>query len=143
MKLSPLICTIIMSLSTQANPAIKNQLSPCPNSPNCVSTQAQDQNHFFAPFKITGAVDQAWIELKNALLSQNRTQIVFETKTTLQAQASSLVFGFIDDIEVILDTDARLIHIRSAARSGYYDFGVNRKRVKMLHERLQQALVVV
>jgi uncharacterized protein (DUF1499 family) len=43
---------------------------------------------------------------------------------------------------VILDKDAGIIHIRSASRVGYGDFGVNRKRVEMLRAQLQQAHVI-
>jgi uncharacterized protein (DUF1499 family) len=36
----------------------------------------------------------------------------------------------VDDVELRLDADQGLIHIRSASRVGRSDFGVNRKRVK-------------
>jgi uncharacterized protein (DUF1499 family) len=80
--------------------------------------------------------------LKNALLSQSRTVITNETSNTLHAQATSLVFRFVDDIDLIWDADAKVIHIRSASRTGYGDFGVNRKRVEMLRMQLQQAHVI-
>jgi uncharacterized protein (DUF1499 family) len=135
---------IVMTLSsaTQAKPATENQLSACPNSPNCVSSQAKDADHYIAPFKIIGNVNEAWSGLKNALLSQSRTVITHNSADTLYAQATSLVFRFVDDIDVVLDADAKLIHIRSASRMGYGDFGVNRKRVEMLRLQLQQAHII-
>ena len=51
-------------------------------------------------------------------------------------------FGFVDDINVILDTDTNLIHIRSASRTGHSDFGVNRKRIEALRLQLQKAHVI-
>jgi uncharacterized protein (DUF1499 family) len=76
------------------------------------------------------------------LSKQSRTVIVDETEDTLHAEATSLVFRFVDDINVILDADAGLIHIRSASRVGYGDFGVNRKRVEVLRLQLQKAHVI-
>jgi uncharacterized protein (DUF1499 family) len=141
MKFKTIFYIIVMTLST-ATQAAEKQLSPCPSSPNCVSSQATDADHFIAPFKITGNVEAAWAALKKALLSQSRTVITNETGDTLHAQATSLVFRFVDDIDAILDANAQLIHIRSASRTGHGDFGVNRKRVEMLRLQLQQAQVI-
>ena len=40
--------------------------------------------------------------------------------------------GFVDDVEFVLATEQMVIHVRSAARLGYSDFGVNRKRIESL-----------
>lgn len=141
MTFKTILYIIVMTLST-ATQASEKQLPACPSSPNCVSSQATDADHAIAPFKIVGNVEEAWTALKKALISQSRTVITDETGDTLHAQATSLVFRFVDDIDAILDTDARLIHIRSASRTGYGDFGVNRKRVEMLRSQLQQAHVI-
>jgi uncharacterized protein (DUF1499 family) len=130
------------SATTQAQPAAEKQLPSCPNSPNCVSSQATDSGHFIAPFKVSSTADEAWAALKKALISQSRTVIVNETENSLHAQATSLVFRFVDDIDAIVDADAKLIHIRSASRTGHSDFGVNRKRIEKLRAQLQQAGVV-
>jgi uncharacterized protein (DUF1499 family) len=68
--------------------------------------------------------------------------ITHETADTLHAEATSLVFRFVDDINVILDTETNLIHIRSASRTGHSDFGVNRKRIEALRLQLQKAHVI-
>jgi uncharacterized protein (DUF1499 family) len=141
MKFKIIVYIIVMTLSI-ATQAEEKKLAPCPSSPNCISSQATDADHFIAPFKITGNVEQAWAALKNALIGQSRTVITNETSDTLHAQATSLVFRFVDDIDAILDKEARLIHIRSASRTGYGDFGVNRKRVETLRLQLQQARVI-
>ncbi len=141
MTFKTILYIIVMTLSTVTQ-ASEKQLPPCPSSPNCVSSQATDADHAIAPFKIVGNVEEAWTALKKALISQSRTVITDETGNALHAQATSLVFRFVDDIDAILDTDARLIHIRSASRTGYGDFGVNRKRVEMLRSQLQQAHVI-
>ncbi len=60
--------------------------------------------------------------------------------TYLAATFSSSFFGFIDDVEFRVDTQNQLIHIRSAARLGYSDFGVNKKRVNNLKTIIRQQL---
>ncbi len=141
MKFKFIVYIIVMTLST-ASQATETKLAACPSSPNCVSSQATDEGHFIAPFKITGNVEEAWAALKNALISQSRTVITNETGDTLHAEATSLVFRFVDDVDAILDKEAKVIHIRSASRVGYGDFGVNRKRVENLRSQLQQAHVI-
>jgi uncharacterized protein (DUF1499 family) len=138
MRFKIIFYIIVMTLST-ATQAAEKKLAACPSSPNCVSSQASDEGHFIAPFKITGKIEDAWTALKTALVSQSRTVVTNETGDTLHAEATSLVFRFVDDIDAIVDADARLIHIRSASRTGYGDFGVNRKRVDTLRSQLQQA----
>jgi uncharacterized protein (DUF1499 family) len=132
---------IIMTLSglTEAKP-----LAPCPTSPNCVSSQAaaDDSEHFIAPFKIKGNPEYAFTALKNALTEQSRTVITAASENTVQAEATSLIFRFVDDIDAILDKEAGLIHIRSASRVGYSDLGVNRRRMERLRAALQQAGVI-
>ena len=135
---------IFMALSTanQTSSASENTLPLCRDSPNCVSSQAKDAQHFIEPFKISGRPDDAWQALKTALNNQSRMVITHETADTLHAEATSLVFRFVDDINVILDTKKRLIHIRSASRTGHSDFGVNRKRLEALRVQLQKAHVI-
>lgn len=135
---------IAMTLSSTSEAAeTPLKLAPCPNTPNCVSSQAPAGNHYIAPFKIKGKAEDAWAALKQALASrQKRTVIVEASNDSLHAEATSLVFRFVDDINAVLDSDAKLIHIRSASRVGYSDLGVNRKRIEALRQQLQQAGVL-
>jgi uncharacterized protein (DUF1499 family) len=137
---------ILMMLSTpsQAGLLAEKKLPLCPNSPNCVSSQAHatDREHYIAPFKIKGNITEAWAALKKTLTSQSRTVITRESAEALHAEATSLVFRFVDDIDVILDAEAHLLHIRSASRIGYSDLGVNRKRVEALRSALRQSGVI-
>ena len=135
----------LIAMTVFTNPAgaeLAKKLPPCPNSPNCVSSQAADKEHYIAPFKISGNTNEAWAALKQKLRSQSRTVIVDESEDTLHAQATSLLFRFVDDINIILDADAGLMHVRSASRVGYGDFGVNRKRVEALRLQLQKLRVI-
>lgn len=139
-KFLPILIFIAMITSNEAKSA--NKLPLCPNSPNCVSTQAADSDHLVVPFKIIGEPEAAWAALKKALLDQNRTVITQETDSSLHAEATSLVFRFVDDIDAFLDREARQIHIRSASRVGYYDLGVNRRRVETLREEMRKIGII-
>jgi len=61
--------------------------------------------------------------------------IITEEGSYLHAETRSFLFRFVDDVEFMMDTDSRVIHVRSASRTGYSDLGVNRRRV----ERLRRA----
>ncbi len=126
-----------LSTPTEAKEAATS-LPLCPNSPNCVSSQA-DSDHFIAPFKIKGKPEDAFAALKKALSEQSRTVITEASGTTLHAEATSLIFRFVDDVNAILDAESGMIQVRSASRVGYSDFGVNRRRVEALRTALQQA----
>jgi len=130
-----------LSMPTEAKEAATT-LPPCPHSPNCVSSQAADSDHFIAPFKIKGRPEDAFAALKKALSEQSRTVITEATGTTLHAEATSLIFRFVDDVHAILGAEAGVIDIRSASRIGYSDLGVNRRRIEALRAALRRAGVI-
>jgi uncharacterized protein (DUF1499 family) len=109
-------------------------LAPCPNSPNCVSSQApeSDHEHYIAPFRFSGNPATAWQRLMAAMLAEKRVSIIVEQGNYLHVEMRSLMFRFVDDVEFSLAASAGLIHVRSASRVGYSDFGVNRKRVERI-----------
>ncbi|MGH7970152.1 MAG: DUF1499 domain-containing protein, partial [Limisphaerales bacterium] len=55
----------------------------------------------------------------------------------LHAEFRSPLMGFVDDVEFVLAPEQKLIHVRSAARLGYSDFGVNRKRAEFLRAQFE------
>jgi len=109
-------------------------LEPCPSSPNCVSSQApeSDHEHYIAPFRFSGNPATAWQRLMAAMLAEKRVSIIVEQGNYLHVEMRSLMFRFVDDVEFSLAASAGLIHVRSASRVGYSDFGVNRKRVERI-----------
>jgi len=112
-------------------------LEPCPDTPNCVTSLAQDAEHHVEPFAFTGDPAVALAHLKAALLKEKRVAVKKEQGGYLHAEARSLVFRFVDDIEFLLDADKRVIHVRSASRTGHSDFGVNRRRVERIRNHYQ------
>ena len=135
---------LTLTTPTSPGPVMNNKLPPCLNTPNCVSSQAKiaDKQHYIAPFEIKGDVKTTWVALKEAILKKSRMLITHETHNSLHAEATSLLFHFVDDIDMILDAEAQLIHVRSASRTGHSDFGVNRKRIEELRMSLQKAQLI-
>ena len=107
------------------------RLKPCPDKPNCVSSQAEDAR-YVAPFRFLDSPAAALERIERIVGTMPRMRVVKRTPTYLHAEAASRVFGFIDDIEFLVDIESRLLHVRSAARLGYSDFGVNRRRVETI-----------
>ena len=56
----------------------------------------------------------------------------------LHAEFRSKWFRFVDDLECIYDEAERKIDVRSAARLGYSDFGVNKKRIDELRKLFEE-----
>jgi uncharacterized protein (DUF1499 family) len=73
--------------------------------------------------------------LVNVVRQMKRATIVSATPSYLHVEFRSALFRFVDDVEFLMEDSARLIHFRSASRTGYYDFGVNRKRMKEISDR--------
>ena len=66
-----------------------------------------------------------------------RTVVVDQTETYLHAEASSALFGFVDDLELFADRDNSQIQARSESRLGDSDLGVNAARLAALQSRLK------
>ncbi len=115
-------------------------LGLCPSSPNCVSTQAQDEGHTSAPFRYRKSRAEAKEALKDVIRSLPRTKLVEEDETYLHYEVTSLLFRFVDDVEFLFDDDTKTIHFRSASRTGYGDLGVSRTRMEQVRAFLAQRL---
>ena len=69
------------------------------------------------------------------LNGMDRARVVQSTDDYVHVEFRSAVFGFVDDVEFYFSPPG-IIQVRSASRTGYYDFGVNRERVESLRARL-------
>ena len=111
------------------NLGVRNdRLSACPSSPNCVSSQASDEEHRIAPLLFHGDPDSAFARLKQVLARRSDTAVIEEKPGYLRVELRTTFFT--DDGEFLLDRAGRVIHIRSASRLGYSDLGKNRSRME-------------
>lgn len=111
----------------------------CPESPNCVSSESQDSRHAVNPMQLAGNSDTEWADVQALISRLPRVKMVTVTDLYVHATLRSRFFGFIDDLELKLNPQTNIINIRSASRSGYYDLGVNRRRVESLRKQLKAA----
>lgn len=118
------------------------RLAPCPSTPNCVSSDAADAAHAIPTFQLAVPPVEAWRALSAVLEGLPRVQIISLTDNYVHAECSSAFFGFVDDLELHLRASQNIIAVRSAARLGHSDFGVNRKRVENLRGLLTKQGVI-
>jgi uncharacterized protein (DUF1499 family) len=117
-------------------------LSPCPSSPNCVSTLAppEDSRHAIAPYPYRKSQVDVKEVLKATVAGLPRTKLVEEEEAYLHYEFTSRLLRFVDDVEFLLDDATKTIHFRSASRVGYGDFGVNRDRMETIRLLLKTML---
>lgn len=114
------------------------KLAPCPNSPNCVSSQSSDVGHSIAPLTYNSTPEEAIAKLKSVIESLPRTKIITQSNDYLYAEFKSALMGFVDDVEFYVDPKANVIQVRSASRLGQSDLGVNRKRIETIRAKLAE-----
>lgn len=110
----------------------EGRLRSCPDSPNCVSSQATDALHGISSIAFEGDPDLAMARIQRVLEATPRMKIVKSLEGYIHAEATSRLLRFVDDVEVLIDSQAKVLHMRSASRVGYSDMGVNRKRLEQL-----------
>ncbi len=113
-----------------------HELPACPASPNCVSSLAADRRHRVRPLPLDRPAAAAVARLRAALETMPRTRVVTAGGGYLHAECTSLVFRFVDDLELLVDEPAGVVQVRSASRTGHSDLGANRRRVEALRARL-------
>lgn len=163
-----IICSLfLISCTLTANqPAKKNQapglhegqLLRCPDKPNCINTEfPDDSSHYFPPLDFSAAEKDKIMPLAITIIQKMGGTVVAKgnvtqgsvAKGSTQESASennhylavtftSSLFRFVDDFELRQDNISHKLHIRSASRTGYSDFGVNKRRVKQFSEHFKK-----
>jgi uncharacterized protein (DUF1499 family) len=113
------------------------QLMPCPNTPNCVSSQTTDKSHFIQPMHFRGTGEEAQQRMLQILNTLQQTEIKTVQENYIRAEFTSKIFRFTDDVEFYfmpIKNDIITINLRSASRIGYSDLGVNRKRIELIRK---------
>jgi uncharacterized protein (DUF1499 family) len=131
-------CMVLLMVNptTEANPAgaARAHFEPCSSAPHCVSSQAPetDTRHYIVPFTFDGAPRGAMAALKRVVGAIPRTRLVTESADYLHYEFTSRVFKFVDDVEFYVDEAAKRVDVRSSSRIGWWDVGVNRRRVEQI-----------
>ncbi|MDY6937840.1 MAG: DUF1499 domain-containing protein [Cyanobacteriota bacterium] len=115
----------------------QGKLASCPSSPNCVSSQSTDSEHYIEPLASEANPKETFVNLKKTLDSLKEAEIVTADENYIYVEFTSKLMGFVDDVEFYLDEATGTIQVRSASRLGESDLGVNRKRIEMIREELK------
>lgn len=110
-------------------------LAPCPETPNCVSSLAEDAVHRVEPLPLDGAPAEALGRLRRIIEEMRGASVDKVGDGRLEARFRSRIFRFVDDLVLAVDETAGVVHVRSASRVGRSDLGVNRKRVEEIRRR--------
>ncbi len=127
--LIPVVSPTPETLGVQAD----GNLAPCPDTPNCVSSQEVSADHQVAPIRYSFSQAEAKDVLMEALESVPNAEIVVNEPNYIRIETRSPLMGYIDDTEFYLDPDAPIIQMRAAARLGQSDMGANRARLEAIH----------
>lgn len=120
-------------MSAERGPGlVDGRLRPCPRSPNCLCSQDPDPGHRTDPWPFEGNANAVRERLERVIRAEPRTRIVTAEPRYLHATFTSLVLRFVDDVELSIDEEARLVHLRSASRLGWSDLGANGRRLARL-----------
>jgi len=137
-----LTCSLVLTACTGARPhnlgVVNSQLAPCPDTPNCVSSDSLDESHYVPAFKLEASSELVWSEIKLYIDSQSNMEIVRELKDYLYVESTSTLMRFVDDVELHLREQDGIIAVRSASRYGKSDFGVNKERIDDLYLYLSE-----
>lgn len=134
--LSALVLTLMQSVDGSSTAT--GVLPPCPASPNCVSTEATRESQRVPTVPFADDPASAQRRARGALEAESRVTITVDAPGHLHAECRSLVFRFVDDVDVVIDSTAKVFRFRSASRVGESDLGVNRRRVERIARRLRQ-----
>lgn len=140
-NLSLCICILLSATSASDGLAAKAvKLLSCPDSPNCVSSLSEEKKHFIDPFYFSGSREEARQKLINILKNTRRVRLVKVETDFIHAEFRSFTFRFVDDVTFYFPAEETCIHVRSASRTGYYDFGANRRRVERLRSAFEDRI---
>jgi len=116
---------------------VQFSLDGCAPFLNCVSSTSTNSLYSVEPIRLAEPLSQSsWalvravaIELPGASLNSARFGYADIT-------CRSDLLGFPDYLELLVDSDKQHLDVRSQSLIGFYDLGVNRRRVELLRSRL-------
>lgn len=129
---------LVLEASMSGPAAADSRLAPCPNSPNCVSSRALDGRAAIAPLRIEGSPVESFACLTRLAAAMKRARVITAEEGFVHLEFRTLL-GFVDDVAFELDPGGKVIHMRSASRLGYWDLGVNRRRIERIRTAFEQS----
>jgi len=118
------------------------ELYGCYPLPNCVSSNTWVPYNWTPKFEPAIPQDEAWIKIKKVLSEWPRTKIIEENNIYIHAKCTSLVFRFVDNLELLLHPEQNLISVRSSSTIALWDIGVNHWRIYKLRSQLKELNII-
>lgn len=115
-------------------------LASCPDSPNCVSSQAESGYASMEPIPLEVSTQTAQGALIAVLNGMDGMTVITAQPGYIHAEARSRIFGYVDDVEFAIDEVEGVIDYRSASRMGYGDMNANRERMVEIWGRYEEAV---
>jgi uncharacterized protein (DUF1499 family) len=135
-----LVPAILLMTSQNGRPGTAppgNLLRECPDSPNCVSSLSSHASRQIPPLRYAGEASAAFLCLRQLVTRMERVTVVTVQPGYLHVEFRTRL-GFVDDVEFALEPAENLIHMRSASRHGYWDLGVNRRRLEAIRTAFER-----
>ena len=110
--------------------------------PRSVSSDTYLPIYRVKPFQLIVDIDEAWPAIKKEIELMDRAQVVEQTHDSMTAHVKSKIFRFVDVLDLVYRPKKNTVGVRSAAKIGFYDFGVNRSRVERLRSALKARGVI-
>lgn len=121
-------------MTIQSSTTLEHPFSPCPDTPNCVIESHSFDSTAESLYQLSFMVLK---ELNTHLLQPN------ENSLTIDAVFRIPIFGFKDDLKIVIkedSDDASILFIKSSSRIGYSDLGVNQRRINRIIKQLNKKL---
>ncbi len=113
------------------------RIAGCPGTPNCISSESPDEARRIAPLLVDSAYEGAFDCLRAIVSGMDRVTVLAADQEHISAEFRTFL-GFVDDVEFQLDRESGAIQMRSGSRVGYWDFGVNRRRLEGIRRKFDQ-----
>ncbi len=113
-----------------------NRLSQCFPLPNCVSSESFMFYNSTDPLKLVVPAEYAWPKIKDVLRGLPRTEVITENDQYIHLTFKTLVFRFVDNVELLLNKADKTVSIRSGSFIAIFDIGANWLRVRKIRNLL-------
>ena len=117
-----LLCGLASPFSARASHI---ELQPCIEVSHCVREELNVER-----------IDSPYEKVKSIVENFPRTEIVELDGDYLHAEVTSRIMKYVDDLEISYLPENNNLVFRSESRVGDGDFGVNRKRVDLIKNKL-------
>jgi uncharacterized protein (DUF1499 family) len=84
------------------------------------------------PFPFSGTAEEALDRLAAIVKGMPGGHVLARDGDRLKAEFRSRFLGFVDDVDLVADREAKVVRFRSRSRKGYWDLGVNRRRMRRI-----------